>query len=445
MGIFDMFRRRPFSQTTALFADRKEPVVLSGEPITWHDAFVQQAGLDRAFEDLRRDVQRIRPEIVQRLRGFTDESVLQAIPDRARTMNALHGKEYASKVNKFLTLAEFTSIVNFGKEQERFLDGLATLRDLQSKNVSILKEFMHDELQGTQALLQELEDDVLAFTKLLAERKYHDIHKVRDVALRLAQHSERAAKYEKLLDSLQADLKRTARKRASIEAAISEQVGLVRNATALEALESVKMIEEELHAIATEYALTAADALTLVRKHPDIDLVPKTKHIIEELSKDALAYLPGHAEDVKEAIDELIQAIENARPGNVRQLVERLNARSRDAERDAATITTKLPRQREIKRAIMGDVAALAMYDKRQFLIRAMDEERTIARKIAYLEDELSPAKRDALRRELFSLARDLGAQIEDEESERTATKAPSAPEEPSPTDEEAADEDLEK
>ena len=63
-------------------------------------------------------IQDIIKDISLSLRKFTDEGVLSAIPDRARTMNALHGNEYATQVQKLLKAVTFTELFTFEKQQD---------------------------------------------------------------------------------------------------------------------------------------------------------------------------------------------------------------------------------------------------------------------------------------------------------------------------------------
>ena len=66
----------------------------------------------------------------------------------------------------------------------------------------------------------------------------------------------------------------------------------------------------------------------------------------------------------------------------------------------------------ELQKEMMKDIAALNIYDKRQFFMRAKTEEETIGKKIEFLTIELDPNKRLAMEQEMKDIARSLGAII---------------------------------
>lgn len=158
MGILN-FLKNSFKQ--------KELVLDEQHPDQWPKQLVEHLSLDSLFQEFQDQIQALIKDLNNSLKKFSDEGVLSAIPDRARTMNALHGKEYVTQVQKLLKAIQFSDLFTFEKEQATYLEANSAFKDQITKNTSVLREFMHEELKATQAILQQIEDKVLVFMKIL--------------------------------------------------------------------------------------------------------------------------------------------------------------------------------------------------------------------------------------------------------------------------------------
>src|SRR5262245_1729348 len=95
----------------------------------WPEQIVKHFELDDEFEQFAKDTQQLAEDLARELQKFTDEGALAAIPDRARTMNALHGKEYATQAQKLLKSAIFSDIFGFEKAQEAYFEANSAFKD----------------------------------------------------------------------------------------------------------------------------------------------------------------------------------------------------------------------------------------------------------------------------------------------------------------------------
>jgi hypothetical protein len=411
MRILDMLKKKAFIAPAQLTFDENERE-------GWPRQAIAHFGLDGEFATFAKEISDITDRIRETLRKFTDEGILSAIPDRARTMNALHGNEYANQTQKLLKSVAFSDLMTFDRQQDAFFEASSAYKDQIAKNASVLKEFMHEELHATQSLLQQLEDRVIAFAKVLEERKYSQIKKITDVNARIRQLDERTDKYAKLMQSLQGDLKRTQDRRSKLDEDIKSQTALVRNQESLAALERIRRIEEEMHKLAVQYASVCSDVRTVYKKHPDYKLAQNIKVVLDDLPKDPLNYISSRSDFIKKAFEDIIAQFEEEQPGNIRGILERLTKCIAAVEQDARRIVTSAPDQRSLKKEMMRDIAALNIYDKRQFLLRAQTEEETITTKINFLTQELDPAKKVTLEREAKDAAIALGATLRQAEQE---------------------------
>ena len=184
----------------------------------------------------------------------------------------------------------------------------------------------------------------------------------------------------------------------------------------------MKAIEDQVHAIAMQYSTAAQDARAVYKKHPTYTMPQQVKLVLDELAKDVAVFLPPNTEAVRKAFENVVECFEEERPGNVGKLIERLTRLGASAESDGRIIQTSLPDQRVHKRLVLKDIAALQMYDKRQFLLRATTEEELLSRKISFLQQELDPSTVIAMRSQLRDLARQLGASVVIMEQPVTAT-----------------------
>lgn len=408
MRILDLLKSKTLKR-------QRELVLDEGATQHWPMLLVEHAGLDREFKEFSERLAELKDRIGRSVKDFTDEDTLSAIPDRARTINAIHGKEYATQVHKLLKAAEFTDLFSFDQQQIAYLEAASAFKDMSSKHVSVLKEFMHDELKRTQEQLQELEDTVIMFMKTLDDRKFPTVRKLHETNKKLAAMSERHDKYKKLLTSLKADLKRTQNRRVEIEEQISEQRALIRNDASLAALTRIQTLEAELFHTAHQYGALGKDLHTLYQKHPELKMTEECRKTITELQKDHTQFLSGNSELIKRAFGTIIEQLEEENLGN-RNLLERLTRLAASSDADSRRIATAAPDLRGLKRDVMKDVAALQVYDKQQSLLRAQGEEGNIQMKISYLEQELDPQKRIAMEREMKDLAKGFGAIVKGKE-----------------------------
>lgn len=208
------------------------------------------------------------------------------------------------------------------------------------------------------------------------------------------------------------DLKRTTEKRTKIEADIQTQQALIRNTEALVALQRAEKIEQDLHIIAAKYVSVCDDVRNVFKNNPKIKVQPNIKRVYDELPKDPFQFLATEYEEIKDAFEDAITILEEEKPGNVKNLITRLSSLSRDATQQGRKVATMLPDSRALKRDIVKDIAALQVYDKQQFLMRAQTEQESIQTKIEFLNNELDPNKLAAMQQELSALARELGAEI---------------------------------
>jgi hypothetical protein len=407
MRILDLLKR----------AKPTKELVLDGQaPTQWPQQLLEYRGIDEEFKTFTNRLNKHLEETRRSLLKFTNEDVLASVPDRARTMNALHGNEYVSQVNKLLATVQFNDLFAFEKQQDVYFEANSAFKGSSSKNANVLKEFLHDELKVTQTHLQQIEDLIINFTKTLEEKGFPQIRKIQDINIKLQKMTELQEKYQKLLTSLEADKKRTVEKRMKLEEDIKLQHALVRNEESLAALDKIRKIDEELFKIAAQYASLCQDILAIYKKNSELECAPPVKKLLEALPKDPLAFISTNAETVKQTFDAILAQFEEERPGNVKSVVERLSRLSQAVEQDARKIQTSAPDERALKKEMMKDIAALNIYDKTQFLMRAQAEEDAITHKLSYLQAEMDPNKKIELQREIRDIARSFGALIKTDE-----------------------------
>ncbi len=378
----------------------------------WPEQIIAHLGIDKEFSNFQENVADIKQHVEQSLTKFTDDNTLAAVPERARTMSALHGQEFTAQTRKLLATASFENPFNFEQGQDTFLEANNNYKTLVTKNTSALKEFFSDELKITQTGLQELEDAIIKFTTALEQLKFPQVRKAKDMQMRIKQLQEKSDRYRQLLESLNQDLKRTKEKRTKIGADMQVQQALIRNTDALAALQKSEKIEQDLHTIVAKYVSVCDDIRNVVKNNSRIKIQPSIKQVYDELPKDPFQFLATEHEKVKDAFEDAICMLEEEKPGNVKNLITRLSALSRDAQAQGRKIATMLPDQRALKRDIVKDIAALQVYDKQQFFMRAQTEEEIIQNKIEFLNNELDPNKLAAMQQELNALVRELGARI---------------------------------
>lgn len=416
MGIFDRIKRvnirsirKKIEQT--LPAKGALSIVLDAtKPETWAQQLVEEFGLDAAFEEFQADVGEDLGNLERALAPFTDEQVLQAIPERARTINELHGREYAEQTRKLLRHAQFTGLYEAEGQISGFLSAAQEYRDLTGKNASALREFMHGELAAAQALLKQLEDRCIAFAKHLEDTKFPLVRQIRDAHTALAQMDGRREKYQQLAAALQEDLAAVQEKIGRIEEKIRSQRGLIRNEEAIMALDQLSSVEEEMSRVTLRYGALAGDVLKYYRKHPQREPPRMAKRLLDDLAKDQARILAeGQVHDALAAIAEHLQ--EHGQ-GNTRQLIDRLTRLAEQAQEDGAQVKDALVKQRTLRQTVLRDVAAIAIYDQQQFLRRARHEEAEIQRKLAFVDGELDPSRRIEHERAMKDAAIALGATI---------------------------------
>jgi hypothetical protein len=408
MRILDLFKGHTFAAPKALELDERGAE-------NWPQQLVTHFGIDREFAGFAAAVESAKQATAQSLRPFTDEDTLSAVPERARTMSALHGHEFASQTNKLLAAATFTDLFLFEKQQDGYFEANSAYKGLTAKNIAALREFFSDELKATQTHLQALEDIVIKFTGVLEEHKFPQVRKIKEMQLRISQAKERAERYRQLLTSLEQDLAKTKEKREKLETEMRTQFAFIRNEQALVALQRSERIERELHDIAALYVSVCDDLRNIYKRHHQMKMSPKLKHVVDELPKDPLVLIAEESDGVRTAFEEAIAQLEEENPGNVKNVIVRLSKLAKEAEGAGRKVSTSVPDQRALKRDIMKDIAALQCYDKQQFLLRAKTEEEAVTTKIAFIKAELDPDKLAAMGEEMKALARDLGARIKGE------------------------------
>ena len=406
MRILDLLKRN---------LKQNKSLILDVDISRWPEQLVSQFGIDEEFKRFQEQIEQLKPDITASLKAFTNEDILAAIPDRARTMNALHGKEYMNQVQRLLQIATFNNLFEFEQQQTAFFEHNNNFKDLTAKNISALKEFMHDEQKTTQTLLQQLEDVIITTAKSFEEKRFPEVRRLRDLYRKRKELIERTDKYQQLCTSLENDLNKTQGKKNKLIDEIKTQQALIRNENALHALEKLAKLEDEMHVLLAQYRVLAEEVKSFYKKHSDLSFAPKTKYVFDELTKDAASFIPTNAEKIKESFDAVVSQFEDEQLNNVRRLLERLAKLSKSVEQDARVVETSGPDQRALKKEMMRDIAALQVYDKQQFLRRAQTEEEQINKKIGFLQEELDPKRLAEMQEEMKNIARSFGATLSEQ------------------------------
>lgn len=157
----------------------------------WPEQLIAYLSIDKEFSNFQEIVAGIKQTAEQSLTKFTDDNSLEAVPERARTMSALHGQEFTAQTKKLLATVAFEDLFSFEKQQDAFLEANNNYKSLVTKNTSALREFFSDELKVTQTALQELEDVIIKFSETLEQFKFPQVRKAKDLQLKIKQLQEK--------------------------------------------------------------------------------------------------------------------------------------------------------------------------------------------------------------------------------------------------------------
>ncbi len=400
------------------------PLTLGDDHSTWTAQTITHLKLDDAFQEFSTDTRRLVQEAATALGSLTDEKTIAALPERARTVNEIHAREYAQQARKVLDTAVFTELFRFEAEQQAFQEALQAFQDRSAKHTAALREQLGERLDAADGAIKRLEDTVLRFAQGLEERGFTHVKRLHEAHQELTKLDERRGKEEELLASLRKDQETASARIQELEQSIKEQEGLVRNEEARDALTRIVAIDEELDTHTGPVQQAARDTLAYYRKHRDLTPPGAARQVLESLERDAPRTIANEPERVIDACTAIAEQITQAARPNTRHLATRLTQVAQRIEQSAARVSELLPQQSTLRRGLMRDVAALAAYDKRQFLLAARRDSATIAAKIAFVTQDLAPEKRITHERALKDAALALGATIPGE--------VPPAKEEPS-------------
>ena len=417
MGLFEKLNDRlrgigKFGDAIKHTLDTSSALALDDDHSTWTGKAVEHLKLDDTFRDFTGATRRIVKEAAIALDALTDEETIAALPERARTVNEIHASEYAQQARKVLEKAVFTELFRFDDEHREFLEAVQAFQDRVAKHAAALREHLGERLDAVDGAIKRLEDETLRFAQGLEDRGFTHVKRLHEAHQELARIDERRGKEEELLVSLRKDQEAAITRTQELERGIKEQEGLIRNEEARDALTKIVQIEEELDTHTGPVQQAARDALAYYRKHRDLVPAGVARQELEGLERDAARAIANDPDRVTDTFTTVAEQITEAARPNTRHLASRLTQVAQRIEQSAARVSELLPQQSVLRRGLMRDVAALAAYDKRQFLLAARRDSATIAAKIAFVQQDLAPEKRITHERALKDAALALGATI---------------------------------
>ncbi|MDD9954171.1 MAG: hypothetical protein OXR66_07610 [Candidatus Woesearchaeota archaeon] len=389
-------------------APAKKVFVLQEDEIEqWPDQVATQYGMDAAFEEFQTAFKARQTQVIASLAPFTDEAFLAKIPERARTVNAVNAKSFADATKPFLQ-ARFTSLETFEHDHDDFMEQVNVFANHVKTSTAVLQEFFKTQLTVTQEHIKELEDSVIKAVDMLDKHGYSTVKTIREKLATLSGTDERREKYKELMEALITKRDTVEQKRAKLEKRIDGDRGKIRNKEALPALEKLQALEQELHDITTSYVNVCKNVKKYLKKHEDITLEATAQQTINELPKNPEQYIRDHQGDVFSIVADQLEQHGRGAVGN---LIDRL--RSFSPQKDATRIEAILPEQTQLKQLMMKDIAALNIYDKQQFLLRAKQEEKELAAKITFLQAELDGGERLLIKREIKDAVLAMGITVQ--------------------------------
>ncbi len=421
MGLIDRFNERvrdigKFGATVRKSLEPTTPVLTLGEDrSSWAQSAVSHLKLDWEFAEFSDRVAQHVQDAGRALEHLTSEKRIQELPERARTVNQIHGQEYAQKARKVLIATKFDDLYRYDEDHQRFMQAMQEFRDGSNRNATALREHMGTELDAVQTALQKLEDETIRFAQLLETKHFVHVKQLKEAHDALVTLNERQAKEEELAASLRTDKEKAVERIGTLEGHIKEQEDKIRNDDAREALTQLTRIEEQLEKLIAPVQTAARDARKYYKRFSDIAAPKGTMQLLESLERDASRELMENQSNVADTFTAISSQIAEENRANTKPLSAKLERVASEIESTASKVAALVPQQRELRRGIMRDVAALAAYDHRQFLFTAKRDASAIDAKLTFLEAELDPAKRITHERALKDAAINLGAVIEGE------------------------------
>lgn len=418
MGFLDTIKKLgdfPKRKKTPLADGPSEPlpkIILSAsEQDFWPDQMVKAFEIDELFDEFLDRVKDESSEIREALEVLTKEDTIAKIPERARTINALHANEYVDQAKKLLNKSVFTNIYAFDDEHTTFQTAITAFRETTKRNVVALSEYLGVELQKIANAIKSLEDEIIGMLKILEERKFDQISIIKRELTALRHLDERRSKYGSLVQSLEEDKTRNAEKQSRINEEIRKQQALIRNDEAHSALERLGKVELEMNTIVHSYASLCTDVVKFLKKQ-EIEVPSLTRKTLDEATRDAARMLATNHGVIKDALDTVASLLEEEGRGSVGHIITKCRALSETSVEDGKSVADAIALQKQLRQAVMRDVAAIAVYDQQQFLLRAKNDEAEIVRKLEFLAMELNPAKRIEHERAIKDATSNLGATI---------------------------------
>jgi len=418
MGLIDRFNERvrdigKFGATVRKSLEPTAPVLIfNDDRSSWAQSAVSHLKLDWEFAEFSERVAQHVQDAGRALEHLTSEKRIAEIPERARTVNQIHAQEYAQKARKVLITTKFVDLYQYDEDHQRFLQAVQEFRDSANRNVTALHEHLGTELDAVQTALQKLEDETIRFAQLLETKHFTHVKQLKEAHEELVKLNERQAKEEELAASLRTDKQKAQERIGTLESNIKDQEGKIRNDDARESLVQLTSVEEQIETLIAPIQTASRDARKYYKRFSDIRAPKGSAQTLEALERDTVRELTQNASNIADTLSEVSAQIAEENRANTKPLAAKLERAAADVERTATRLAELVPKQRELRRGIMRDVAALAAYDHRQFLHSARRDEGAINAKLAFLAEDLDPAKRITHERALKDAALNLGATI---------------------------------
>ncbi len=391
---------------------KQTPLILSeSEKHKWPQQIIEYNDLEKKHARFIKDFQKKLDVLEKNAQNLLDENKLSEIPERAQNLSEQHAKTINEQVKKIVQIT-FTDVLSFQEETENSLEVMGKFREHTNKNISALKEFYETELRELSQAVQEVEDFLIKNSESL-DSELSKILAVQEAIENFDEEKTKQLKYEKTLNSYLEKRDAVHQKKQKHLKRIEEQKPLVRKTASFEALEKLKTVEEEIHAILNKYSRLIFDTKHYFIKN-NITLSQDTKELFSLLRKDPKGILLRDHKKLKEEFKELHEAITQLE--NNEKILSRVEEAAKKISEDVRKIESDEPQLHELKKQIMQDIAALNIYEQEQFLLRNKQEEAEIKERIEVISETLDELRVEQYQQELEEEVKRLDAIIRHDE-----------------------------
>ncbi len=382
MGVLDFFKK---DKQLVLDYDNFEE---------WPRRLIEDTGFDKELKKFISRYQKKRAEVEDAVDELHDEEKINSLQENVKHIVRENIKIISEKADQVLNFEFLNEFFLIESQQKEFIELVNQFKQKTRKNFSTAEDYFEEESERLKKKMSELEDLVINFSRVLEEKNYHKIIKIKEVCDEHKTNLKNRRKLKRRKRAVKKSIDKIQKKIESIKEKIEEYI----EKSSSKEYEKIQIEEEDLQKklkkINKEYKEFVTELLEDLREK--VKMTQGMKDLLLKLKLDASTTIENLTSSKIKKIKKLSEEAEEGFKERLKELYEKLH-------RDKKTVEDVKKKVESLKKKTLSDITALNILEQKKFLRREKKRLLEKEKKLEKLKEEMKKYDAEKTKEELLN------------------------------------------